>query len=91
MGGAFIDRIRENPGDNTAMLVYADWREERGEAEAAAVMREAARSMPDSPLRRGVLWALVNGKMPERYINGTEVYWNWHHECAIGNPVSRLV
>jgi uncharacterized protein (TIGR02996 family) len=33
---AFLDQIRANPGDHTTRLVYADWLDEQGGAEALA-------------------------------------------------------
>lgn len=36
---AFTRTIKANPGDTTARLVFADWLEERGEADAAAMFR----------------------------------------------------
>jgi uncharacterized protein (TIGR02996 family) len=33
---AFLDQLRANPGDHTTRLVYADWLDEQGGAEASA-------------------------------------------------------
>jgi uncharacterized protein (TIGR02996 family) len=44
---AFLDQIRTNPGDHTTRLVYADWLDEQGGAEAQAkaeFLRLTARS-----------------------------------------------
>jgi uncharacterized protein (TIGR02996 family) len=39
-GDALLKAIEANPWDDTAWLVYADWLQENGKGEAAAVVRE---------------------------------------------------
>ena len=41
---AFLNAIRANPNDDLPRLVYADWIEEHGEADIAALIRPSPRS-----------------------------------------------
>src|SRR4051812_10751304 len=45
---ALLQAVRENPGDGSLRLVYADWLEENGRAEPAELIRvcEAMRQVP---------------------------------------------
>lgn len=42
---AFLAALAENPADDVRRLVYADWLEERGEAEKANYLRLACRTV----------------------------------------------
>jgi uncharacterized protein (TIGR02996 family) len=55
---AFLDEIVEQPDDDVPRLVYADWLEERGDADRAEFIRlqiDLARPAPDAPARRAAL------------------------------------
>ena len=53
---AFLSAILENPRDDTTLLVYADWLEERGDARAAYLRNQAEfRKSRTEELRRRLI------------------------------------
>ncbi len=50
---AFLDSIRANPQDETSLLVYADWLEERGDPRGEFVRQAAALGDADGPILQG--------------------------------------